>query len=134
MLSSVSYVCLGKCAGMWVISGGINWDGQVLSFISVLLFQLSGYFCLFWTFYCGFFSCFYFADVFGSSMWSDLRAAVPQGSGVLHSRMLRWLAEHQYFQVFLFLQQMEVLGPRAWLDSFSCISVSLCDLFASFNG
>jgi len=23
MLSSVSYVCLGMCAGMWVISGGI---------------------------------------------------------------------------------------------------------------
>ena len=24
MLSSVSYVCLGVCAGMWVISGGIH--------------------------------------------------------------------------------------------------------------
>ena len=23
MLSSVSYVCLGMCAGMWIISGGI---------------------------------------------------------------------------------------------------------------
>ena len=29
--------------------------------------------------------CFYFADVFSSTMWSDLRAAVPQGSGVLQS-------------------------------------------------
>ena len=29
--------------------------------------------------------CFYFADVFSSTMWSDLQAAVPQGSGVLHS-------------------------------------------------
>ena len=29
--------------------------------------------------------CFYFADVFSSTMWSDLRAAVPQGSSVLQS-------------------------------------------------
>ena len=29
--------------------------------------------------------CFYFADVFSSTMSSDLRAAVPQGSGVLQS-------------------------------------------------
>ena len=29
--------------------------------------------------------CLYFADVFGSTMWSDLRAAVPQGSSVLLS-------------------------------------------------
>ena len=28
--------------------------------------------------------CFYFADAFGNAMWSDHRAAVPQGSGVLH--------------------------------------------------
>ena len=28
---------------------------------------------------------FYFADVFSSSMWSDLRAAVPQGSSALQS-------------------------------------------------
>ena len=28
---------------------------------------------------------------------------------------------------------MEVVGPRSWLGSFSCISVSLCYLFASFN-
>ena len=25
MLSSVSYVCLGACAGMWVISRGSAW-------------------------------------------------------------------------------------------------------------
>lgn len=31
------------------------------------------------------------------------------------------------------LTEMEVLGLRTWLDSFSCISVSLCYLFASFN-
>ena len=47
MLSSVSYVCLGVCAGMWVISRGINLGVLVLSFISVLLFQRSGYFDLF---------------------------------------------------------------------------------------
>ena len=28
--------------------------------------------------------CFYFADAFGNAMWSDHRAAVSQGSGVLH--------------------------------------------------
>ena len=41
MLSLVSYVCLGVCAGMWVISGGIYLGKLVLSFISVLLFQRS---------------------------------------------------------------------------------------------
>ena len=29
--------------------------------------------------------CLYFADVFSSTMWSDLRAAVPQGSSALQS-------------------------------------------------
>ena len=29
--------------------------------------------------------CFYFPDVFSSTMWSDLRAAVPQGSSTLQS-------------------------------------------------
>ena len=89
MLSSVSYVCLGMCAAMWVISGGIYLGVLVFSFISVLLFQRSDHFCFFLNFYyvcvcvCSF--CFYFADVFSSTMWSDLRAAVPQGSGVLQS-------------------------------------------------
>ena len=87
MLSLVSYVCSGVCAGRWVISGGIYLGVLVLSFISVLLFQRTGHFCLFLTFYyvcvCSF--CFYFADVFSSTMQSDLRAAVPQGSGVLQS-------------------------------------------------
>ena len=50
MPSSVSYVCLGGCAGMWVISRGIYLGVLVLSFISVLLFQRSGHFCLFLTF------------------------------------------------------------------------------------
>ena len=36
-------------------------------------------------------------------------------------------------QVFFFLQQMEVLGTRTWLDSFSHFSVSLRYLSASFN-
>ena len=50
MLSSVSYDCLGMCAGRWVISGGTYLGVLVLSFISVLLFQRSGHFCLFLTF------------------------------------------------------------------------------------
>ena len=50
MLSSVSYVCLGVCAGMWVISRGIYLGVLVLFFISVLLFQRSGHFYLFLTF------------------------------------------------------------------------------------
>ena len=88
MLSSVSYVCLGVCAGMWVISKGIYLGVLDLSFISVLLFQRSGHFYLFFFLLfrvcvCSF--CLYFADVFSSTMWSDLRAAVPQGSSVLRS-------------------------------------------------
>ena len=43
MLSSVSYVCLGMCAGMSVVSGGIYLGVLVLSFISVLLFQRLGH-------------------------------------------------------------------------------------------
>ena len=63
MLSSVSYVCLGVCAGMWVISRDIYLDVLVLSFISVLLFQRSGHFCLFLPFcVCVFFS-FFFAFI-----------------------------------------------------------------------
>ena len=50
MLSSVCYVCLGVCAGMWVISRGIYLGVLVFSFISVLPFQRSGHFCLFLTF------------------------------------------------------------------------------------
>ena len=59
----------------------------VLFFISVLLFQRKCHFCLFLSFYyvCVCSLCFYFADVFSSTMWSDLRAAVPQGYGVLQS-------------------------------------------------
>ena len=43
-------------------------------FICFLLFRV----CV-----CSF--CLYFADVFSSTMWSDLRAAVPQGSSALQS-------------------------------------------------
>lgn len=51
---------------------------------------------------------FYFADVFSSTMWSDLWAAVPQGSSALQSvallsRMLRWLAEHPVLPPSIFL-------------------------------
>ena len=43
MLSSVSYVRLGVCAGRWVISRGIYLGVLVLSFISALLSQRSGH-------------------------------------------------------------------------------------------
>ena len=54
--------------------------------------------------FCGF----YFADFFSSTMWSDLRAAVPQESSALQSlrvlfRMLRWLAEHPVPPPIIFL-------------------------------
>ena len=90
MLSSVFYVCLGMCAGMWVISGGIYLESiwaywfcfssrSCCSSVSVIFVC----FCLFIMCVCSL--CFYFADVFSSTMWSDLRAAVPQGYGVLQS-------------------------------------------------
>ena len=50
MFSSVSYVWLGACAGMWVIRRGIYLGVLALSFISVLLFQRSGHLYLFLTF------------------------------------------------------------------------------------
>ena len=50
MLSSVSYVCLGACAGVQAISRGIYLGVLVLCFISVLLFQRSGHVDLFLTF------------------------------------------------------------------------------------
>ena len=84
--------------------------------------------------------CLYFADVFSSTMWSDLRAAVPQGSSVLQSLAsslpdvaLASRAPSTSSKYFFFLQQMEVLGTRTWIDSFSRFSVPLCYIFASFN-
>ena len=50
LIGIVSYVCLGACAGMWVISRGIYLGVLVLSIISVLLFQRSGHFYLLVTF------------------------------------------------------------------------------------
>ena len=86
--------------------------------------------------FCGF----YFADFFSSSMWSDLRAAVPQGSSALQSLAsslpvvaLASTAPSISSKYFFFLQQMEVLGTRTWLDSFSRFSVSLRYLSTSFN-
>ena len=46
----IYYVCLGVCAGMWVISRDMYLGVLVLYFISVLLFQRSDHFCLFLTF------------------------------------------------------------------------------------
>lgn len=81
-----------------------------------------------------------FADVFNSTMWLPLRAAGLQGSRVLHylasflsDVALASRAPRILHPSISLLTGMEVLGLRTWLDSFSCISVSLCYLFASFN-
>ena len=73
-------------------------------------------------------------------MWLPLRAAGLQGSRVLHylasflsDVALASRAPRILHTSISLLTEMEVLGPRTWLDSFSCISVSLCYLFASFN-
>ena len=62
------------------------------------------------------------------------RAAVSQGSSVLLSLASSHpdaaLAEPVLpLSIFLLTRA----GPRSWFDSFSCIFVSLCYLFASFN-
>ena len=88
MLSSVSYVCLGVCAGMWVITRGIYlgvlcWfclsSRSCCSSVRVIIVC----FLLFSVCVCSF--CLYFADVFSSTTWWYLRAAVPQGSSALQS-------------------------------------------------
>ena len=124
MLSSESYVCLGMCTGMCVIGRGINLGGQVLPFILFVLFQRSCYFdvllCVFFLLlFCG---CFQFYHVVRSSgccspeIWCfALPCKFSPGCCVGQQST-------QYFiQVFLFLQQMEVLGPRTWHDTFSCL-------------
>ena len=88
------------CAGLWVISGGINLSLLVLSFISVLLFQRSGHFCLFLTFY-------YMCVCVFSAFILQMFSAIPCGRifGLRFPRdlgnplqvlfgMLRWQAEH----------------------------------------
>ena len=111
MLSSVSYVCLGVCAGMWVISRGIYLGVLVLSFISVLLFQRSGHFYLFLTLL-GVCVCVLFAFIL--QMFSALLCGRIFGlrfprDPVLYNplqvlfRMLRWLAEHPVLPPSIFL-------------------------------
>ena len=161
MLSSLSYACLGVCAGMWVISRSIYLGVLDLSFISVLLFQRSGHFYLFLTFQgvCVFFllifcRCFQLYYVVGSSGCGSpgiqfFTIPCKFSSGCCVGQQ----STRYFLQVFFFLQQMEVLGTRTWLDSFfffsynkwrswarehgltvfSRFSVSLCYLFASFN-
>ena len=48
----------------------------------------------------------YFADVFNSSMWTDLRSAVPQGDDALFS-----LADSLSSQMWLWLAELPVLHP-----------------------
>ena len=141
MLLSVSYVCLGVCAGMWVISRGIYLGVLVLSFISILLFQRLGHFCLFFTFQCVcvfflllFCRCFQLYYVVGSSGCGSPGIQCFTIPCKFSSGYCVGQQSTQYFrQVFFFLQQMEVLGTRTWLDSFSRFSVSLCYIFASFD-
>ena len=110
MLSSVSYVYLGVCAGMWVISRGIYLGVLGLSFISVLLFQHSGHFYLLLTFLgC---VCVLFAFIFQmfsallcgriSEQWSPRDPVLYNLLQVLF-RMLRWLAEHPVLPPSIFL-------------------------------
>ena len=86
MLSSVSYVCLGVCAGMWVISRVCIWACSFCLSYRSYCSSVRVIFICFWlcrVCVCSF--CFYFADVSSSAMWSDLRAAVPQESSALQS-------------------------------------------------
>ena len=87
MLSSVSYVCSGMFAGMWVISTGTYLGVLVrLSFRSCCSSVRVIFVCSWLFIICVCSLCFYFADVFSSTMSSDLRAAVVlHGSGVLQS-------------------------------------------------
>ena len=77
---------------------------------------------------------FYLVDFFSSSMWSDLRAAVPVLYNPLRVlfRMLRWLVEHPVSPPSIFLPTADG-GTRTWLDSFPRVSVSLRYLSTSFN-
>ena len=108
MLSSVSYVCLGMCAGIWVISGGEYLGVLVLSFISVLLFQRSDHFVCFELYYVCFLSAFILlmfsallrGRIFGLRFPRDLVFYIPLQ--VLF-RMLRWLAEHPVLPPSIFL-------------------------------
>ena len=77
MLSSVSIVCSGMCAGIWVISGIFIFGCKSRYFIPVSLIVILLYVFFF------FFA--YFANVVNSSMWTGLQAAVPQGDDVLFS-------------------------------------------------
>ena len=112
MLSSVSYVCLGACSGMWVIRRGIYLGVLVLSFISVLLFQFGSFLFAFdllgCVCVCSF--CFYFPDVFSSSMRFPRDPVLYNLLQVLF-RKLRWLAEHPVLPPSIFLPTSDgVLG------------------------
>ena len=72
---------------MWVISGVYIWAYWFCLSSRSCCCSVWVIFVCFWLLYCvcvcSF--CFYFADVFSSTMWSDLWAAVTQGYGALHT-------------------------------------------------
>ena len=141
MLSPVSYVCLGMCAGMWVKIGVYIWACWFCLSSRSCCSSVRVIFVCFWLFIvCLRPFSFHFADVFSSTMWSDLRAAVPQGSSVSQSlaSSLPDVAfasrapstSSKYFSSYNIW--------RSWarehgLTVFPVSSVSLCYLFASFN-
>ena len=113
MLSLVSYVCLGACAGMWIISRGIYLGVLVLSFISVLLFQRSGHFYLLLTFWgvcvCVFFFFAFIFQMFSTLLCGRISEQRFTRDPVLYNLlqvlfpMLGWLAAHPVLPPSIFL-------------------------------
>ena len=109
MFSSVSSVCLGMCAGRWVISRGIYLSVLVLFVISVFLFQRSGHFCLFLTFYCVCVLSAFILQMFSALLCGRIFGLRFPRDPVLYNplqvlfRMLRWLAEHPVLPPSIFL-------------------------------
>ena len=126
MLSSVSYVCLGVCAGMWVISRGYIFGRAgfvfhlglaVPAFGSFLfVFDFLGGVCVLFAYILQMFSALVCGWIFGLRFPGIQCFTIPYkfSSGCC----VGWQSTQYFLQVFFFLQQMEVLGTRTWIDSF----------------
>ena len=94
---------------MWVISGGMYLGVLVLSFISVLLFQRSGHFCLFLTFYYVCVLSAYILQMLSALLCGRIFGLRFPRDPVLYYplqvifRMLRWLAELPVLPPSIFL-------------------------------